>query len=93
MILFHDVVQVSALPRPTPLRQLSFCLQFPDRRWIRRVLVYVDHPRRWIARRLKRFAEEAFRRRSIALSRKQEVNRLTGGVHRTIQVLLLAVHL
>jgi len=91
--MFHDIVQVAALPQSTPLRQRSLGFQFPDRRWVRRVLIHVDHSGRGIARRVERLVKETFRRSSIALGREQKVNRLTGGVHCSVQVLLLTAHL
>ena len=46
-----------------------------------------------MARTLEHLAKEAFRRSGVALGREQEINRLSGGVDRPIQVLLLAADL
>src|ERR1700738_4359605 len=46
-----------------------------------------------MARRLERLAKEPFCRTAIALGGEQEVDCLTGGVHRPIQIFLLAADL
>ena len=44
MILFDEIVEVFVLSHLSRFQHLIFALEFLDRRWIRGVLVHVDHP-------------------------------------------------
>ena len=66
MILFHHVIQILALAQLNPARENPFRFQRFHRRWISRVLVYVDHPRDGIAGSAQSLPEETLGPRSVS---------------------------
>lgn len=67
-------------------------VQPPDRGWIGWILIHIDNPRDGIARKAKHLLKEAFRGSRIAFGGEQEINGLPGGVHGSVEILLLALH-
>ncbi len=92
MVLFH-VIEVLALTQPNPPRKRALRFQRLDRGWVGGVLVYVDHPGHRIAGSAQGLAEEAFGSGSVSFGREQEVDGLTGRVHGSVQILVLALDL
>jgi hypothetical protein len=95
MVLFHHIVEIFALTQTDTARQnpLRFSLQPFQCRREGRVLVHIDDSRHWIARSTQSLTEEAFSGRSIALRAEQKIDGLTGGIHGTIEELVLALDL
>src|SRR5215471_16813716 len=93
MVLFHHIIEVFALTQKDATRQDAFRFQGFHRRWKGRVLVHVDDSRHGIARRAQSLTEEAFSSGSISLGGEQKLDRLTGRVHRTVEIFVLTFNL
>src|SRR5215472_7778119 len=93
MVLLHNVIQILALPQATTTAQRAFRLECLDCRWIRRILIHIDHPWLGIARCAQSLTNEAFRGRRIALGGEQKLNGLPGRIRSPIQVFVLAFNL
>src|SRR5215471_11361408 len=93
MILFHYIVEVLALPQPNSARERPFRFQPFYGRRICRVLVDIDDPWHGIARGTQSLTEEAFSSGSISLGGEQKLDRLTGRVHRTVEIFVLTFNL
>src|ERR1700757_458234 len=73
--------------------QYAFAFQRPHRGWIGWVLIDIDDSRYWITRGAKYLSKEPLRSSRIAFGCEQEIDGLAGGVHGSIKILLLALHI
>ena len=93
MILLNDIIQVLALPKRFGIREQTLLLQLGNRLGISRILIHVDDPRRGGVGGVEGLAEEALGGLGIALGTQQKVQRVALRVHRSIEILPLAVDL
>ena len=83
MVLLDDVVQIRRSSAPTAWTEFARLLQFGNRAGIRRMPVNVDYSRaRSPAGECQ--AQEQLRRNQTPLRRQHELDRLAGGIDRTI---------
>jgi hypothetical protein len=92
MVLFHHVQVFAPTQANSPWQRAFLFQRFHCRRksW---VLVHVDHPRHGIARSAQSLSEEPFGSCGITPGGEQKIDRLAGGIHRSIQVVVLALDL
>jgi hypothetical protein len=76
--LFHDVVQVFALPQSAVPFQCPLLFQVPHGDTVGRVPIYINDPRHGVARIPQSPAKEALGRCGITPVRQQEIDRLHG---------------
>ena len=86
MVLFHDVVQVFALPQSRETPELADSLHVSHRTRVGRVFVYRDCARVNGVRLGQRLTEEPLCRTRIPPGGEQEVDRLAQAVDRAIQI-------
>ena len=90
VVLFHNIIKVLALAQADTARQNPFRFQLRHCRRKGWVLVHIDDSRHWIPGRTQSLTEEAFSGRSIAFRGEQKINCLTGGIHGTVEELVLS---
>jgi hypothetical protein len=94
VVLLDDVVEVLALSQANSARQYAFAFQRSDRSGVSWILIDIDDSRYWIIRRAKYLlSKEPLRSSSIAFGCEQEIDGLPCGVHGSIKILFLALHL
>ena len=71
----------------------AFLLQILNHHRIGAVFVDIDHPRHRVAWTRQSPAKEALRGYCVTLGREQKVDRLAGGIQRSIQILVLTFYL
>jgi len=82
-----------ALPQTATSPDGAILFQVLNGRWICAVLIDVDHPGRQVAGMSQGPTEEAFGRCSVTSGSEKEIDGLSRGIDRSIEVPLLAFHL
>ena len=82
-----------ALPQTATSSDGAILFQVVDGRWICAILIDVDHPGRQVTWMRQGPTEEALRCCSVTFGGKKEINGLSRGIDRAIEVPLLAFHL
>jgi hypothetical protein len=90
VILLDHMIQ-GLVTQANPTRQRTLGFQHLDGCRIRGILVNFDDPWHGIARCFYGLNNEALRRRGSAFRCQQKLDRLAGGVDRTVQVPVLAL--
>ena len=90
VVLFQNIVQILYGTVLAILLKGTFGFEPHDRGWVGGVLVGINNPRLGMVRTSQSFTQEALCCGRVLPGRKQEINRRTERVHRTIQVAPLA---
>jgi hypothetical protein len=86
VILLDDVVQIRCRAAAAIAPQLTGSLQVRNHLWVRRMSIHVDHPRPDLASPRERQSKEVLGGNRIALGREHELDRLSRGIDRSVQV-------
>ena len=89
MVLFHPVIEVLYRAEFSVFSQSFLFFKLINSGWIRGILIDIDHAGRLRMVCFQCLFEKALGGFSITLSTQPEVQRLTVGVHRSIQILPL----
>src|SRR5579859_4682830 len=81
-----------ALPQTATSPDGAILFQGLNGRWISAVLIHIDDPRHQVARMRQGSAKEAFGRSRVPLGSQKEIDGLTSGIDRSVEVSLLTFH-